>query len=154
MTLEEHHIEKFERYLKGHMSDKKESEFKDLLSNNKELRQEFYIFSDIFEDINTIAENELRQELSQIHDNFSFDYIRKEKKVKNAYYIIGILLFAILLAIIYFIESHHLKTDSGIKKANTQAMNTVEVKNSRPKEVVEKQSKTKKGLYQYHSTTA
>ena len=116
MILDENHIEKFEKYVNGQMEDQENDAFEELLRTNDELRVEFYIFSDMLDDINIIANHELKNQLNKIHKNFNTNYQTKENKIRRLYYGLGMLFFMLILFTVYFMAAHHLKTHPEDKK--------------------------------------
>ena len=106
MILSEDHIEQFENYVNGKMSDQEHDAFEELLRTNDHIREEFYIFSDIFEDLNIIADHELKNELNIIHEDFKTDHKTKENRIRKIYYGLGFLFFILILFTVYFLGTH------------------------------------------------
>ena len=107
MILDENHIEQFERHARGLMDEQEQDQFEDLLRNNEGIRNEYYVYSDIFDDLDIIADEELKQNLNDIHNNFNTDYINKENRIKKIYYGLGLIFFALILFSIYMFGVHH-----------------------------------------------
>ncbi len=134
MILNENHIEQFERYVNGKMNDQDHSDFEELLRTNDGIRTEFYIFSDMFDDINLIADSELKNELNNIHENVNSDYLTKESRLRKVYYGLGILFFGLILFTVYFMAAHHSEFYPEERK-ESPTTDSIEVKVETPVEI-------------------
>lgn len=144
MNLEEKHIELFENYANGNMDIEAQENFEKLLREDEALRKEYYIFSDIFDDINTFAEKELKKELNDIHIEFNSNYTNKENWIKKLYYFLGFLFFMLILFVVYLMGGNQAKKQIKNKTKAEIQQDSILIKIDAPEQEITIQVASKK----------